>query len=67
VLLHPNESVVERTVSLDQKSPRLGSEVGHYPLRRKMLACKMAIPGLWRYDGKALRIYQLQVGEYQST
>jgi Uma2 family endonuclease len=66
-----NESVVRgRTVNLDQDPPPdlvVEVDITHTDIDKNALYAKMGIPEFWRYDGKALRIYQLQMGKYQEV
>lgn len=66
-----NESLVRgRTVNLDRDPPPdlvVEVDITHTDIDKNALYARMGIPEFWRYDGKVLRIYQLQMGEYQEV
>lgn len=42
-------------------------EISHSDLHKLELYAAMGVPDFWRYNGKILRIYQLQAGVYQEV
>lgn len=66
-----NESLVRgRTVNLNQDPPPdlvVEVDITHTDIDKNTLYAQIRIPEFWRYDGKVLRIYQLQQGEYQEV
>jgi Uma2 family endonuclease len=41
--------------------------ITHTDIDKNALYAQLGIPEFWRYDGAVLRIYQLQLGEYQEV
>lgn len=66
-----NEYLVRgRTVNLDQDPPPdlvVEVDITHTDIDKNALYARMGIPEFWRYDGKVLKIYQLQIGEYHEV
>lgn len=66
-----NESLVRgRTVNLDRDPPPdlvVEVDITHTDIDKNALYAILGIAEFWRYDGKVLRIYQLQMGEYQEV
>jgi len=66
-----NESLVRgRTVNLDLDPPPdlvVEVDITHTDIDKNALYARMGIPEFWHYDGKVLRIYQFQLGEYQEV
>ncbi len=64
-----NESLVRgRTVNLDRDPPPdlvVEVDITHTDIDKNDLYAQMGIPEFWRYDGKILKIYQLQQEKYQ--
>jgi Uma2 family endonuclease len=40
-------------------------DITHSDIDKLSLYAHLSVPGFWRYNGKVLTIYQLQVGQYQ--
>jgi Uma2 family endonuclease len=66
-----NESLVRgRIVNLNQDPPPdlvVEVDITHTDIDKNTLYALLGIPEFWRYDGEVLRIYQLQLGEYQEV
>jgi len=66
-----NESLVRgRTINLNLDPPPdlvVEVDITHTDIDKNALYAQLGIPEFWRYDGAALRIYQLQSGEYQQV
>jgi Uma2 family endonuclease len=66
-----NEPLVRgRTVNLDIDPPPdlvVEVDISHTDINKNVLYAQMGVPELWRFDGKILRIYQLQEGQYQAA
>jgi Uma2 family endonuclease len=66
-----NESLVRgRIVNLNQDPPPdlvVEVDITYTDIDKNTLYARLRIPEFWRYDGKVLRIYQLQSGEYQEV
>jgi len=66
-----NESLVRgRTIDLNLDPPPdlvVEVDITHTDIDKNALYAQLGIPEFWRYDGVALRIYQLQLGEYQEV
>ena len=64
-----NEPLVRgRTVDLGQDPPPdlvVEVDISHSDIDKNALYAQIGIPEFWRYDGKHLRIYQLQQAHYQ--
>jgi Uma2 family endonuclease len=59
-----------RTVNLEQDPPPdlvVEVDITHTDIDKNQLYAQLGVPELWRYDGKLLRIYQLQEGAYQEV
>lgn len=57
-----------RTVDLSQDSPPdlvVEVDMTHTDINKPALYTNLRVPEFWRYDGKALRVYQLEQGQYQ--
>jgi Uma2 family endonuclease len=63
-----NQPLVKgRNVDLSKDPPPdliVEVDITHSDINKFLLYAKMGVPEFWRYDGQALRIYQLQEGEY---
>lgn len=63
-----NESLVRgKTVNLAQDPPPdlvVEVDITHTDIDKNQLYAQLGVPELWRYDGKVLRVYQLQQGVY---
>ncbi len=66
-----NESFVRgRTINLNLDPPPdlvVEVDITHTDINKNALYAQLGIPEFWRYDGEVLRIYQLQLGEYQEV
>ena len=66
-----NECLVRgRMVNLEQDPPPdrvIEVDITHTDIDKNALYAQMEIPEFWRYDGKILTIYQLQLGEYHEV
>ncbi len=66
-----NESLVRgKTVDLEQDPPPdlvVEVDITHTDIDKNQLYARIGVPEFWRYDGKELRIFQLQQGEYQEV
>lgn len=66
-----NEALVRgKTVDLEQDPPPdlvVEVDITHTDIDKNQLYAQMEVPEFWRYDGKELRIFQLQQGEYQEV
>jgi Uma2 family endonuclease len=64
-----NEPFVRgKTVDLTTDPPPdlvLEVDITNTDINKNRLYAEMGVPELWRYDGKILKIYQLQAGQYQ--
>jgi Uma2 family endonuclease len=63
-----NQPLVKgRNVDLRQDPPPdliVEVDITHSDINKFQLYAKMGVPEFWRYDGQALRVYQLQEGQY---
>lgn len=64
-----NESQVRgRVINLNFDPPPdlvVEVDITHTDINKNALYAELGIPEFWRYDGEVLRIYQLQLNEYQ--
>ena len=66
-----NEYLVRgRTINLNFDPPPdlvVEVDITHTDIDKNALYAQLGIPEFWRYDGEVLKIYQLQLGEYQEV
>lgn len=66
-----NEALVRgKTVDLGQDPPPdlvVEVDITHTDIDKNRLYAQLGVPELWRYDGKVLRIFQLEEGRYREV
>ncbi|MEO0373199.1 MAG: Uma2 family endonuclease [Cyanobacteria bacterium P01_A01_bin.17] len=66
-----NEPLVRgRTVDLETDPPPdlvIGVDITHCDIDKNALYAQLGVPEFWRYDGKVLRVYQLQQNQYKEV